>query len=240
MAFFDSFRGGQRWKGRLVHFWRNNKYFSKNFACGAYLEKKNRNQENIEYPSVTTNWQKRKRGESHKSKISIGQIHRQSQDAQIPREILCKNLTFFYTILHKMSIRQIHRQSQDAQIQIEILRLFCADDIFLFQQGQQLYLKFLDENRINQFENFSSNCSMCKSKSRTSIREFPLYQTQRFRTTTQPKCCGIAISSCLSKFSLFFSKPPESSKYLTKLVDLSTRSRTFCGSLYARRPKNVL
>ena len=76
-----------------------------------------------------------------------------------------------------MSIRQIHRQSQDAQIQIEILRLFCADDIFLFQQGQQLYLKFLDENRINQFENFSSNCSMCKSKSRTSIREFPLYQT---------------------------------------------------------------
>ncbi len=71
------------------------------------------------------------------------------------------------------------------------------------------------------------------------IREFPLYHPLRFWATPQPKCCGIAISSRMPKFSLFFSKSPESFKYPSKLVDLSTRSVDLCGALYARRPKKV-
>ena len=45
------------------------------------------------------------------------------------------------------------------------------------------------------------------------INVFHLYHLLRFWATTWPKCCRIAISSRISKFSLFFSKPPESFEY---------------------------
>ena len=50
------------------------------------------------------------------------------------------------------------------------------------------------------------------------IQEFSLCQPLRFGATPQPKSSRIAISSRMSKFSLFFSKSPEPLEYPSNLA----------------------
>ena len=89
--------------------------------------------------------------------------------------------------------------------------------------GYPQELREVEKNKKKFVRRAHLTISLLKPRDK-EIREFPLYQIWAEMAMSQLKSSRIAISSNLPNFFPFFSKPPETSEYPSKLVDLSATS----------------